>query len=187
VLNHGTSSQERAKWSADGKIVGSGELSKIRQEIAANGKTVVFTNGSFDLLHAGHVRYLHAARSLGDYLFVGLNSDKSVKSYKGPDRPIVGERDRAELLAALGCVDYVVLFDEPTAENMVGTLRPDIYVKGGDYTLGEGGGTNRKELPEAAVVLEYGGKVEIAPLWSGLSTTELIRRIQLKGQGTKEA
>lgn len=167
------------------KIAPLGELQKIRQALAGDGKKVVFTNGSFDLVHAGHVRYLQAARAMGDSLIVGLNSDRSVREYKGPDRPIIGQNDRAELLAALSCVDFVVIFDEPTAEETVRALRPDIYVKGGDYSLPESA-NRRKELPEATIVLGYGGQVEIVPLWEGYSTTALINRIATREQETKE-
>jgi rfaE bifunctional protein nucleotidyltransferase chain/domain len=138
---------------------------------ATAGLRVVFTNGAFDLLHSGHVRYLQAARALGDLLIVGLNSDISVQAYKDPRRPIVPGAERAELLTALECVDYVVPFDEPTAEHLVAALQPDIYVKGGDY--GAGG----KPLPEAAIVAGYGGQVRLIPMVEGRSTSALIARI----------
>src|SRR5881275_839903 len=115
------------------KIVGLEELSERSEQLRAAGKKLVATNGCFDLLHVGHVRYLQAARALGDLLIVGLNSDASVRAYKGPGRPLVPQDERAELLAALRCVDYVVIFDEPTASALVSALQPDIYVKGGDY------------------------------------------------------
>src|SRR6059058_3387522 len=115
------------------KIVGLEELSERSKQLRAAGKKMVATNGCFDLLHVGHVRYLQAARALGDMLIIGLNSDASVRAYKGPTRPLVAQDERAELLAALACVDYVTIFDEPTAEALMAALQPDIYVKGGDY------------------------------------------------------
>jgi D-beta-D-heptose 7-phosphate kinase/D-beta-D-heptose 1-phosphate adenosyltransferase len=144
---------------------------ELARRLAAGraGKTVVFTNGCFDVLHLGHLRALEAARRLGDLLVVGVNSDASVRRLKGPLRPIVPECERAELIAALRPVDYVVIFDEPTAEETIRILRPEVYVKGGDYTLGQ--------IPESAPVRELGGRVEIAPLVPGLSTTRIVQRI----------
>jgi D-glycero-beta-D-manno-heptose 1-phosphate adenylyltransferase len=153
-----------------GKVLSLDELAVVRRELAAAGRTVVFTNGHFDLLHVGHVRYLQAARTLGDCLIVGLNGDASTTALKGPGRPLVPQEERAELLAALACVDYVTIFDELTAERLVAALRPDIYVKGGDYAEG-------KPLPEAAVVAAYGGRVELVDLTNGRSTTNLIHTI----------
>ena len=165
-------------------------LQQIRAQARAAGQTVVFTNGAFDLLHVGHARYLQAARNLGDMLIIGLNSDASVRAYKGPARPLVAQDERAELLAALACVDYVVIFDEPTAEALVAALQPDIYVKGGDYrpdaatspaTPTPDGDPANKPLPEAAVVQSYGGRVVIIPYVPGKSTTNLIERIKEAG------
>ena len=132
-------------------------------------KTVVFTNGCFDLLHRGHVTYLEAARALGDVLIVAVNSDRSVRALKGPKRPITHAQDRALVLAALACVDYVVEFDDETAERLVQKLQPDTYVKGGDYA--------RDEPVEAAVVRAYGGSVRILPFTSGYSTSDFVQRI----------
>jgi D-glycero-beta-D-manno-heptose 1-phosphate adenylyltransferase len=137
--------------------------------LRALGKRVVFTNGVFDLVHAGHVRYLREAAALGDVLVVGLNSDESVHSYKEPGRPIVPEAERAEVVAALEMVDYVVIFGERTAETTVAELRPDVYVKGGDYRA--------EDLPEARVVKGYGGEVRLVPYHEGRSTTNIIRKI----------
>jgi rfaE bifunctional protein nucleotidyltransferase chain/domain len=128
--------------------------------------TLVATGGCFDLLHAGHVRMLEQARALGDRLVVCLNSDASVARLKGPDRPLVGERDRADVLAALACVDEVVIFEEDEPSQVLRRLRPDIWVKGGDYALGD--------LPEAATLAEWGGQAVLVPYVSGHSTTALI-------------
>jgi rfaE bifunctional protein nucleotidyltransferase chain/domain len=136
------------------------------------GGAVVFTNGHFDLLHVGHVRYLQAARALGDALVIGLNSDASCAARK-PGRPLVPQSDRAELLAALGCVDAVVIFDDLTATCLVEALRPEVYVKGGDW--GRPGGPRP---PEAEVVERYGGTVAYIPFVPDRSTTLIIQRIR---------
>jgi rfaE bifunctional protein nucleotidyltransferase chain/domain len=149
------------------------DLLVLRPRWRAEGKTLVLTNGTFDVLHVGHLRYLQAARALGDLLVVGVNSDASVRAYKGPGRPVVPQDERAELLAALRCVDYVTIFDEPTAIHLVEALQPEIYVKGGDYTPASG-----KPLPEAPAVLSYGGQVHIVPYLQNHSATELIARIK---------
>lgn len=133
---------------------------------------VVFTNGHFDLLHVGHVRYLQAARALGDALMIGLNSDASCAVRK-PGRPLVPQEDRAELLAALGCVDAVMIFDDLTASGLVEALQPEIYVKGGDW--GRPGGPRP---PEADIVEAYGGRVAYLPYVPDHSTTLIIRRIR---------
>lgn len=159
-----------------GRIVSLTEAQRLREKLRARGKVAVFTNGVFDLLHVGHVRYLSAARTLGHILFVGLNNDVSARQLKGPDRPWVTEMERAETLCALRAVDYVILFGEPTAEHVVATLQPDVYVKGGDYATGSGERT--KALPEAPIVEGYGGRVIILPYTSGHSTTELTARIR---------
>jgi rfaE bifunctional protein nucleotidyltransferase chain/domain len=130
--------------------------------------TVVATGGCFDLLHAGHVATLQAARRLGDCLVVCLNSDESVRRLKGDDRPLNGQHDRARLLAALDCVDAVVVFDEPTPEAVLSWLRPDVWVKGGDYA--DGG----PELPEATLVEHWGGQTVVVPYLDGRSTTRTI-------------
>ena len=140
--------------------------------LRAGGQRIVFTNGCFDILHTGHVRYLKAARSLGDCLAVGLNSDVSVRRLKGPERPVNAEADRAEVLDALFAVDYVTIFDEPTAEDLIARIRPDVYVKGGDYTL--------ETLPEAKIVQQYGGRVAFVDLVPGRSTTKVIEKLRGK-------
>ena len=139
---------------------------------------MVWTNGCFDLLHAGHARSLTAARSLGDVLVVGLNSDRSVRAIKGPSRPIVPEQERAELLAALTCVDAVIIFDEDTPEAALRRLQPDVHCKGADYAPPHG-----KPVPERAVVEAYGGRVEFLPLLAGVSTTEIIKRLVVANGG----
>lgn len=142
------------------------------------GECGVFTNGCFDLLHLGHVRYLQEARLLGDFLVLGLNSDESVTFLKGPGRPLVPASERAEILAALACVDYVTIFPEKTANAIVELLRPMVYVKGGDYTGAQEGKPDLARLPEASSVLAYGGSVRLIPYLPGHSTTELIATIK---------
>ncbi len=151
------------------------DLLLLRAMWRDDGKRVVVTNGVFDLLHYGHLAYLEAARSLGDVLVLGLNSDVSTRTYKGPLRPLVPETERAALLLALEPVDYFVIFDEPTAERLVEQLQPDVYCKGGDY-----GGPMGKVLPEAATVVRYGGTVELIPDLPGHSTSELIELIRTR-------
>ena len=156
-----------------GKMVPRKEAAALGDRLRGEGRTVVFTNGCFDILHAGHVRYLAAARRLGGCLVLGLNSDASVRRLKGPSRPVNGEADRAEVLAALAAVDYVIVFGEDTAEPLVRELRPDIYVKGGDYRV--------EDLPEAAAAAAYGGRTVIIPLVPGRSTTGIIERARTAG------
>lgn len=144
-------------------------IAELAARLRSQGKQLVLTNGCFDILHVGHVRYLHAARELGDCLIVGLNSDASVRELKGPTRPVNNEEDRAEVLAGLACVDYIVIFAEPTAEKLVAEVRPDIYAKGGDYSV--------DRLPEAAVVAAYGGRTILLPEVQGRSTTNIIRKM----------
>jgi rfaE bifunctional protein nucleotidyltransferase chain/domain len=149
------------------------DLLTQRRRWREQGRTVVWTNGCFDLLHVGHVRNLQAARQLGDVLVVGLNSDDSVRRLKGPDRPIVPAVERAEILAALSCVNWVMIFDELTPEVALSRLQPDIHCKGADYAPPHG-----KPIPEAAVVAAYGGRIEFLPLLPDLSTTDLIKKIR---------
>lgn len=135
--------------------------------------TLVFTNGCFDLLHPGHVRYLEGARQLGDVLVVGVNSDASVRRIKGAGRPVVSEADRAELLAALRCVNVVTLFAEDTPLELIDELRPDVLVKGGDYDL--------DDIVGRDLVEEGGGKVVVLPFVEGYSTTTLLDRLKQTG------
>ncbi len=155
------------------------ELIILRQQWRDANQTVVFTNGIFDLLHVGHLQYLDAARALGDFLVVGLNSDRSTQELKGPKRPLVPQAERAALLLGLRPVDYVTIFDDRTAERLIAAIRPDVYVKGGDYALApdEIGASQGKPLPEATIVQSYGGRVELIPYLPGHSTSELIERI----------
>lgn len=146
-------------------------LSDLAEEIETKrkGKKVVFTNGCFDLLHVGHIRYLQEARALGDYLILGLNSDNSVKKLKGPERPVQVQDDRAEILAALECISFVTIFDEPTPLNLIETLRPDILVKGGDWPV--------EKIVGSDFVLKNGGDVKSLPFHKGRSTTGIIDKI----------
>lgn len=158
-------------------IAGVYRLEALQAAIASDcdrWRPLVFTNGCFDLLHAGHVRYLNAARSLGRSLIVGLNSDTSVRTIKPtpagmPTRPIVPEDQRAEVLAALKAVDGVVIFPQQTASELIAALQPDIYVKGGDYQI--------ETLPEAAIVQQYGGRVELVSIEVPSSTSGIVERI----------
>lgn len=153
------------------KIISSrDELRRVRARLRADGKRLVFTNGCFDILHVGHVRYLHAARSLGDALLVAINGDASVRALKGANRPVVNEAERAEMLAALAAVDYVTVFDEESPRRLIAELLPDVLVKGGDYRLEEIHG--REEVEEA------GGRVLALPFVEGASTTNIIERIK---------
>lgn len=143
------------------------ELVKIVHDAKKEGKTVVTTNGCFDLLHVGHLRYLQAAKSFGDMLIVAINSDKSTRAIKGDKRPIIPESERAELLSGLECVDYVAIFEQTDPIQTLLKLKPDIHVKGGDYTL--------DRIIEREAVESYGGKVVIAPYTPKRSTSIIIK------------
>ncbi|MDM4718385.1 PfkB family carbohydrate kinase [Micromonospora sp. WMMA1363] len=160
-----------------GERIGVAAASAVVSEIRAGGGTVVATGGCFDLLHAGHVATLQAARQLGDCLVVCLNSDASVSALKGPDRPVLSEEDRARLLAALSCVDAVVIFDESTPLAALTWLRPDVWVKGGDYTTGGG----EPALPEADLLRRWGGHTVVVPYLDGRSTTAMIAAARERG------
>ncbi len=146
------------------------DIAQFCEILRKGGQKIVFTNGCFDILHAGHVTYLEAAKAQGDVLVLGLNTDESVRRLKGPERPINNELDRAKVVGALQAVDYVVLFGEQTAEAVIAEVKPDIYVKGGDYTL--------DTLPEAKIVQSYGGKVVFIDMVEGRSTTNIINKIK---------
>lgn len=143
------------------------ELANLRKDLAG---TLVATNGCFDLIHIGHVRYLQAAKKLGQYLIVGVNSDLSVKALKGPTRPINKAEDRAEVLNALACVDYTYIFSENTADNFLKLAQPDIYTKGGDYTTAA--------LPENETLQSIASKVVFLPFESGYSTTATVSKLK---------
>ncbi|MBV9875586.1 MAG: adenylyltransferase/cytidyltransferase family protein [Verrucomicrobia bacterium] len=153
-----------------GKIVPEADAAVIRKSYAE--QQLVFTNGCFDILHVGHIRYLTAAKQLGDILVVGLNSDDSVRLLKGPDRPINSEADRAEILAALAVVDHVVIFRELRVNRLVTHLKPDLYVKGGDYSI------DSLDRGEVDALRSVGTEIKIVPLVPGRSTTRLINAIQ---------
>lgn len=151
------------------KLINRDQIAELVRNIKAAGNTIVFTNGCFDIIHAGHVRYLAEARKLGGSLIVGLNSDRSVRELKGPTRPVNHQDDRAEVLAALAAVDYVVIFDERTAESLISEVKPDIYVKGGDYCI--------EDIPEAKIVAGNGGKTVLIPEVAGRSSSNIIKKI----------
>ena len=151
------------------KILKLTDLIQKVKNLRKSGKQIVFTNGCFDILHVGHVRYLTTARSEGDVLVVGLNSDASVKSIKPDNRPIVTQEERAEVLAGLAFVDFITIFDESDPLALISAIKPDILVKGADW--------NEKEIVGADVVTAYGGKVVRAEVVPGISTSRLIRRI----------
>lgn len=154
---------------AAGKLKALPALVRAVGRARAAGRRIVFTNGCFDLLHVGHIRYLEAARGLGDLLVVGMNSDTSVRRLKGPGRPVVRERERAEVLAALAAVDYVVIFPEPDPARVIRAVRPDVLVKGGDWPI--------DRIVGADFVRSTGGQVRRLPYVAGRSTSGLIRRL----------
>ncbi|HJR07397.1 MAG TPA: D-glycero-beta-D-manno-heptose 1-phosphate adenylyltransferase [Pyrinomonadaceae bacterium] len=154
----------------EGKILSPEEACAVRERLRADGRRLVFTNGCFDILHVGHVRYLQAARSLGDALLVAINSDAAVRALKGDSRPVMNEGERAEMLAALGAVSYVTIFDALSPRMLIAQLLPDVLVKGGDYGLDE---IHGREEVEAA-----GGRVLALPFIEGASTTDIIERIR---------
>lgn len=153
-----------------GKLLNREDLLRERRRLRSEGKCLVFTNGVFDLLHVGHVRYLAQARALGDALVVAINSDRSVRDLKGENRPVTNEQERAEILAALRQVSYVTIFDDVSPRSLIAKLLPDVLVKGGDYDLDE---IHGREEVEAA-----GGKVVSLPFIAGASTTAMIERMR---------
>jgi D-glycero-beta-D-manno-heptose 1-phosphate adenylyltransferase len=159
------------------KLLSLEALKPVVVALKTSGKTVVFANGCFDLLHVGHIRYLQGARKLGDALVVGLNGDESVRQLKGPRRPLMPEDERAEILAAMACVDYVVIFQESTVERLLTVLKPDIQCKGTDYT--------EATVPEREVVRSYGGRVAIVGDPKDHSTRDLIHEIASRGTASK--
>jgi D-beta-D-heptose 7-phosphate kinase/D-beta-D-heptose 1-phosphate adenosyltransferase len=147
-------------------------LLRIIKDLKAKGKRIVFTNGCFDLLHIGHIRYLEEAKALGDVLVVGVNSDSSVRKLKGPKRPVLPEEERTEILSGLGCVDYITLFDEIDPLKLITSLQPNVLVKGGDWT--------KEQTVGREVVERSGGEVVILPFVQGASTSTLIETILKK-------
>ncbi len=157
-----------------GQVLRRENLADFVNKLHQSGKTVVATNGCFDILHVGHVRYLQKTKSFADYSIILLNSDKSVRSIKGPTRPINKEQDRAEILCALSCVDYVVLFDEDSPKNLLDEIKPDVYTKGADYTM--------ETLPEADIMKKNGTRVEFISFVEGKSTTSIIEKINKENE-----
>lgn len=153
-----------------GQVITREHIADFVDKLHKSGKTVVTTNGCFDILHVGHVRYLQKTKSFADYCIVLLNSDKSVRSIKGPDRPVNNENDRAEILCALSCVDYVVMFDEDSPRNLLDEIKPDVYTKGADYTL--------ETLPEADIMRKNNTRVEFIEFVEGKSTTSTIEKMR---------
>lgn len=153
-----------------GKLKSREEIERISLQARQAGKTVVFTNGCFDLLHRGHVHILRQAKDAGDILIVAINSDRSVQAIKGPKRPILPETDRIELIAAMEMVDYVVLFDEPDPYSLIEAIKPGVLAKGGDWSA--------DKIIGADIVEQSGGKVAVIPYLEGFSTTEIIERIR---------
>ena len=151
------------------KIIPRSEITALVESLKVHKKKIVFTNGCFDLLHAGHIRYLTEARAQGDCLIVGLNTDRSVNRIKDPQRPLIPEDQRAEVLAALSCVSYVVFFEKPDPLTLIEAIKPDVLVKGADWS--------EDAIIGAGLVRSYGGRVFRVALVGGISTTEIIRRI----------
>ena len=152
-----------------GQLLRRENVAEFVHNLQKSGKTIVATNGCFDILHVGHVRYLQATKTFANYSVVLLNSDKSVRAIKGEGRPINNENDRADILCALSCVDYVVLFDEESPRNLLDEIKPDVYTKGADYTM--------ETLPEADIMRKNGTRVEFIEFVAGKSTTETIKKI----------
>ena len=153
-------------------LIRQNELDNLLKKLRQENKTIVTTNGCFDILHVGHVRYLNKAKSFGDVLIVALNSDKSVKKIKGESRPINNEEDRAEVLSALRSVDHVVLFDETSTIDLLLKIKPDVHTKGADYTI--------ETLPEAKGIMAAGGRIEFISFVEGKSTTSIIEKMKTK-------
>ena len=163
-----------------GELVKQENIREIVKRIQDSGKTVVTTNGCFDILHVGHVRYLTETKKFADFSIILLNSDKSVRLIKGKGRPINNENDRSEILCALTCVDYVVLFDENSPKDLLDEIKPDIHTKGADYSV--------ETLPEADVILKNGGRIEFISFVEGKSTTNTIEKMKdIKKEKSKKA
>jgi D-beta-D-heptose 7-phosphate kinase/D-beta-D-heptose 1-phosphate adenosyltransferase len=160
---------ELTQRASPSKVASLKELVEAVREHRRRGRRIALTNGCFDLLHVGHVTYLQAARRRGDVLIVAINSDRSVRAIKGPQRPVIAQHDRAAMLAALACVDYVLVFDEPTPHALLAALQPDVLVKGGDYAL--------DQVVGREVVESYGGEVCVTGHLPGVSTTRILERL----------
>jgi D-glycero-beta-D-manno-heptose 1-phosphate adenylyltransferase len=158
------------------KIVSLEQLNQRAKDLRQAGKKIVATNGCFDLLHVGHIRYLEAARALGDALIVGINGDQSVRELKGPGRPVNREADRAQIVAALQCVDLVVIFPELRATRFLQLVAPDVYVKGGDYSQ------DTLNAEERAALKKIGARIDIVPLEKGYSTSDLLNRLSKRAK-----
>lgn len=156
-----------------GQVIRRENIVQFVETLHREGKTVVTTNGCFDILHVGHVRYLEKTKSFSDVLIVLLNSDKSVRSIKGPSRPVNNEDDRAEILCALNVVDYVVMFDEDSPRNLLDEIKPDVYTKGADYTM--------ETLPEADIMRKNNTRVEFIEFVQGKSTTNVLKKVRGEG------
>jgi D-glycero-beta-D-manno-heptose 1-phosphate adenylyltransferase len=150
-------------------VIGRETARRLSQSLHIQGQKLVFTNGCFDILHIGHVKYLEEAKSLGDVLMVGINSDRSASILKGPGRPLINEDERAKIISSLYCVDYAIIFDEDTPIKLISELKPNIHVKGGDYKI--------QNLPEYDIVNSYGGKIQILSYANGKSTTNIVKQI----------
>lgn len=153
------------------KVLTKNRLSSVLRRLRAQGKKVAFTNGTFDILHLGHVTYLQKARKTADILIVGVNTDRSVRSYKDPSRPVNPQGDRIQVLAALECVDFAILFNDPTPLKLIKKIKPDVLVKGADWAI--------KNIAGAREVLAWGGKVRLIPLVKGRSSTRVIKILKL--------
>jgi len=153
------------------KILTENKLSSVVRRLKSRGKRVAFTNGTFDILHLGHVTYLQKARAFADVLIVGVNTDRSVKTYKDSNRPVNPQQDRIKVLTALACVDYAVLFNDPTPMKLIKEIKPDVLVKGADWAI--------KDIAGAREVISWGGKVKRIPLVKGRSSTRIIKILKL--------
>jgi len=159
-----------------GQVLNSENLENILAPLRGGAKKLVFTNGCFDLLHVGHVRYLKEAKKQGDFLFVGINSDSSTRKLKGPTRPVQNENDRAEIIASLGCVDFTYIFNEDTPYELIKKVKPNILVKGGDWKI--------DQIVGSDLVIASGGEVKSLIFIEGRSTTKIIEKSQLKNEPT---
>jgi D-beta-D-heptose 7-phosphate kinase/D-beta-D-heptose 1-phosphate adenosyltransferase len=153
------------------KILTKNNLARVIRSLRSQGKRIAFTNGTFDILHLGHVTYLQKARQSADVLIVGVNTDRSVKTYKDPSRPVNPEQDRIKVLTALACVDYAILFNDPTPLKLIQAIKPDVLVKGADWEI--------KDIVGAKEVISWGGKVKRIPLVKGRSSTRVIKILKL--------